>query len=76
LQINNLMGERIYLPEFMSSNWLDVHAYASQEIVCLFQPWGPNTADTLKYAMVIFCEPRKALCDGIYVQRAFSRLYG
>jgi ribosomal-protein-alanine N-acetyltransferase len=43
--MNNLIGDRIYLREFMSSDWLDVHAYASQEIVCRFQPWGPNTED-------------------------------
>jgi ribosomal-protein-alanine N-acetyltransferase len=34
--MNNLIGDRIYLREFMSSDWLDVHAYASQEIVCRF----------------------------------------
>ncbi|KRF03407.1 acetyltransferase [Paenibacillus sp. Soil766] len=40
-----LIGDRIYLREFISSDWLDVHAYASQEIVCRFQPWGPNSED-------------------------------
>ncbi|OXS57178.1 RimJ/RimL family protein N-acetyltransferase [Bacillus sp. V-88] len=25
------------------SDWIGVHQYASQEIVCQYQPWGPNT---------------------------------
>ncbi len=25
------------------SDWIGVHTYASQEIVCQYQPWGPNT---------------------------------
>lgn len=24
-------------------DWIDVHEYASQEIVCKYQLWGPNT---------------------------------
>ncbi|MGG4166355.1 GNAT family protein [Rossellomorea vietnamensis] len=30
------------LREFTTSDWIGVHTYASQEIVCQYQPWGPN----------------------------------
>ena len=33
----------------MISDWLDVHQYASQAIVCQYQPWGPNTEDESKH---------------------------
>jgi ribosomal-protein-alanine N-acetyltransferase len=35
----------IYLREVRHTDWKDVHAYASQEQVCRYQPWGPNTTD-------------------------------
>lgn len=35
----------IYLRELRLTDWMDVHAYASQECACRFQPWGPNTED-------------------------------
>lgn len=38
-----LTANRIYLREFEYSDWVDVHAYASQDIVCRYQSWGPNT---------------------------------
>lgn len=42
-----MMLERspIYLRELKFTDWNDVHAYCSQERVCRFQAWGPNTAD-------------------------------
>ncbi|WP_367946914.1 GNAT family N-acetyltransferase [Paenibacillus odorifer] len=42
-----MMLERnpIYLRELKFTDWQDVHAYCSQERVCRFQAWGPNTAD-------------------------------
>ncbi|WGG48056.1 GNAT family protein [Rossellomorea sp. DA94] len=40
---SNLSNERLWLREFTTSDWMAVHAYASQEIVCQYQPWGPNT---------------------------------
>lgn len=43
--MTNLIGSRIYLREFEFSDWIDLHAYASQEIVCRFQPWGPNNEE-------------------------------
>jgi ribosomal-protein-alanine N-acetyltransferase len=43
--MTNLTGNRIYLREFKFTDWIDVQAYASQEIVCRFQPWGPNNEE-------------------------------
>ncbi|MRG86010.1 GNAT family N-acetyltransferase [Salinibacillus xinjiangensis] len=40
---NSLSSERLFLREFTKSDWIGVHKYASQDIVCQFQPWGPNT---------------------------------
>lgn len=36
------------LREMISSDWVDVHKYASQDIVCQYQPWGPNTEEESK----------------------------
>ncbi|RXZ79530.1 N-acetyltransferase [Paenibacillaceae bacterium] len=38
-------GKQIYLRQMKFADWVDVHAYASKEIVCRFQPWGPNTEE-------------------------------
>ncbi|TDL65040.1 N-acetyltransferase [Rhodococcus qingshengii] len=43
LESTTLKTERIYLREFQESDWQDVHKYASQERVCQYQPWGPNS---------------------------------
>ncbi|WP_079909580.1 GNAT family N-acetyltransferase [Paenibacillus sp. 32352] len=43
--MSTLIGDKIYLREFNFSDWLDVHKYASQDIVCRFQPWGPNNEE-------------------------------
>ncbi|NRF89835.1 GNAT family N-acetyltransferase [Paenibacillus frigoriresistens] len=40
-----LIGGSIYLREFIFSDWIDVQKYASQEIACRFQPWGPNNEE-------------------------------
>lgn len=40
---SSLSNERLLLREFTTSDWIGVHTYASQEIVCRYQPWGPNT---------------------------------
>ncbi|MCA0969229.1 GNAT family N-acetyltransferase [Halobacillus litoralis] len=34
--------------EFKEEDWKSVHEYASQPIVCTYQPWGPNTIDDSK----------------------------
>lgn len=41
--IDHLENERIVLKEIREKDWRDVHKYASQPIVCQYQPWGPNT---------------------------------
>ncbi|MEH7086952.1 GNAT family protein [Neobacillus drentensis] len=38
-----LKTDRIYLREFQVGDWQEVHKYASQERVCRYQPWGPNS---------------------------------
>ena len=45
--MNNLIlsNERVVLREMVISDWIDVHRYASQAIVCQYQPWGPNTEE-------------------------------
>ncbi|MEO4052697.1 GNAT family protein [Solibacillus sp. CAU 1738] len=40
---SNLKGRRVILREMIENDWIDVHAYASQPIVCQYQPWGPNS---------------------------------
>ncbi|WP_142828479.1 GNAT family N-acetyltransferase [Planococcus soli] len=39
---------RFYLREFVQEDWKAVHAYASQEIVSQYQPWGPNSPQETK----------------------------
>jgi RimJ/RimL family protein N-acetyltransferase len=41
----NLENEIIAFRDLKGSDWVDVHQYASQEIVCQYQPWGPNTEE-------------------------------
>ncbi|MFZ3590649.1 GNAT family N-acetyltransferase [Bacillus sp. DJP31] len=38
-------SERVTLREFVEIDWIDVHSYASQEVVCQYQPWGPNSEE-------------------------------
>lgn len=40
-----LDGNQIYLREFREQDWIAVHQYASNELVCRYQAWGPNTED-------------------------------
>lgn len=40
-----LTNERIILREFNKTDWVDVHKYASQETVCQYQAWGPNSVE-------------------------------
>lgn len=46
--INKLMSDRVMIREMEKSDWIDVHKYASQEKVCQFQPWGPNSEQESK----------------------------
>lgn len=41
--VGTLESERISLREMEEKDWVNVHKYASQEKVCQYQPWGPNT---------------------------------
>lgn len=45
----SLSNERLSLREFSKDDWIDVHKYASQYIVCQYQPWGPNTEEDSEY---------------------------
>ena len=41
--IGILKSQRVNLREMEEKDWVDVHKYASQEKVCQYQPWGPNS---------------------------------
>ena len=43
--INHLDSERITLRDIEEKDWVGVHKYASQTIVCKYQSWGPNTEE-------------------------------
>lgn len=50
----------IYLRELKQTDWRDVHAYCSQDRVCRFQAWGPNTPDqTLSFVSQALDDSRK-----------------
>ena len=38
-------NNRLSIREFAKEDWIDVHKYASLEIVCQYQTWGPNTEE-------------------------------
>lgn len=38
-----LISERVYLREMDERDWIGVHEYASNKLVCQYQPWGPNS---------------------------------
>lgn len=44
-----LSNERLILREFNYDDWVDVHRYASQDIVSRYQTWGPNTEKETKH---------------------------
>ncbi len=43
-----LQTERLVFRELVESDWRMVHDYASLEVVCRYQPWGPNTVEETK----------------------------
>ena len=54
------MSNSIQLRELKKSDWEDVHKYASQEIVCQTQPWGPNSVEeTIEYVDQVLADERK-----------------
>ncbi|MFC0470315.1 GNAT family protein [Halalkalibacter kiskunsagensis] len=48
MNTKKLTSTRVYLREINEKDWVDVHEYASQEKVCKYQPWGPNTEEDSK----------------------------
>jgi len=40
-----LAGKKMHLREFKEDDWTAVHEYASNELVCRYQPWEPNTEE-------------------------------
>ncbi|MFY0762251.1 GNAT family protein [Metabacillus dongyingensis] len=71
--INNLKSERVVLREIEEKDWIDVHKYASQEKVCQYQPWGPNSEKESKaYVKQIIVdakrEPRSQFVFAIIVK--------
>lgn len=44
-----LANDILFLREFRQQDWVDVHKYASQKIVCRYQTWGgPNSEEDTK----------------------------
>ncbi|WP_268258060.1 GNAT family N-acetyltransferase [Bacillus niameyensis] len=43
-----LFNEKVSLREFNKEDWMAVHQYASQDQVCQYQPWGPNSEEDSK----------------------------
>lgn len=51
---------RIQLRELVKDDWSDVHKYSSIEIVCQYQPWGPNTEEeTLFFVEAVLQDAKK-----------------
>jgi len=48
LMVDYLKSERVIMREIEEKDWIDVHKYASQQLVCQYQPWGPNSEDESK----------------------------
>ncbi|WP_409295543.1 GNAT family N-acetyltransferase [Peribacillus sp. SCS-26] len=73
-------SRRLLLREMLETDWPQVHAYASQEKVCQFQPWGPNSRqDTKEYIQEVLAdaaqEPRERYVFAI-IHKETSRLIG
>ncbi|MHC8515923.1 GNAT family N-acetyltransferase [Sporosarcina sp. ITBMC105] len=52
--VGMLKSKRVLLREIEEEDWVDVHHYASQEKVCQYQPWGPNTEqDSKEFVMQV-----------------------
>jgi len=43
-----LANDKLLLREFRQQDWVDVHKYASQEVVSRYQTWGPNSEEDTK----------------------------
>jgi len=65
----------ISVREFQLSDWKDVHEYASQERVCIYQPWGPNVeSESKEFVNMIIRdsqkEPRTRYVFAIVIQES------
>ncbi|WP_257152605.1 GNAT family N-acetyltransferase [Bacillus sp. AFS059628] len=57
--VHNLKNNRFKLRE-MKEDWIDIHIYASQPIVCQHQPWGPNSEEeTPKFVEQVRLDAKK-----------------
>ena len=54
-------------------DWIDVHKYASQPIVCQYQPWGPNTEIDSKDFVKQVVEDAKLAPRSRYVFAVFDQ---
>ncbi|MDW0113460.1 GNAT family protein [Sporosarcina saromensis] len=58
--VGMLKSKRVLLREMEEEDWVDVHHYASQEKVCQYQPWGPNTEqDSKDFVMQVLRDATK-----------------
>lgn len=65
---------RIQLRELTEEDWPAVHAYASLEQVCRYQPWGPNSeAESKQFVAGVLqdaeTEPRMRFVYAIILRR-------
>ena len=65
--MKHLGSERIILREMEIDDWPDVHKYASQAIVCQYQPWGPNSEDDSQFFVKQIKEDAKIVPRSRYV---------
>ena len=68
-----LESERIFLQEIEEKDWRDVHKYASQTIVCQYQPWGPNTEEESKSFVMQIIEDAKLKPRSRFVFAVFDK---
>ncbi|MBH9965237.1 GNAT family N-acetyltransferase [Bacillus enclensis] len=55
-----LQTERLVFRELVESDWRMVHDYVSLEVVCRYQPWGPNTVEETKtYVSEVLADNKK-----------------
>lgn len=71
--INHLESERIILIEMKEEDWPNVHKYASQPIVCQYQPWGPNTEEESELFTKGIIEDAKLVPRSRYVFSVFEK---
>lgn len=58
--VHNLKNNRFKLREMKEEDWIDIHIYASQPIVCQHQPWGPNSEEeTQKFVEQVLLDAKK-----------------